>query len=194
MDVALRDGLIPNWRWLRDGRHHASGGGSRRGLCVGTVLGQRIHRGAHAVAHHLGRAHGHIGGQSHRRRGHARPSRGGPVRGRRSPWRDWPLLGWLATLNNCKAAYALGDAEPLPKLPDDPKTKPAACAAVAVAASFKASCKLDDASTRGPRATAGVTAMIKADNSAMMRAGRSGHRGSNIMAEGIGKRRLPAKH
>lgn len=44
---------------------------------------------------------------------------------------------WLATLNNCKAAYALGDAEPLPKLPDDPKTKPAACAAVAVAASFR---------------------------------------------------------
>lgn len=44
---------------------------------------------------------------------------------------------WLATLNNCKAAYALGDAEPLPKLPDDPKVKPAACAAVAVAASFK---------------------------------------------------------
>ncbi|MBL0915949.1 MAG: hypothetical protein IBJ13_10655 [Sphingopyxis sp.] len=44
---------------------------------------------------------------------------------------------WLATLNDCKAAYALGDAEALPKLPDDPKTKPAACAAVAVAASFK---------------------------------------------------------
>lgn len=43
---------------------------------------------------------------------------------------------WLATLNNCKAAYALGDAEPLPKLPDDPKTKPAACAAVAVASAF----------------------------------------------------------
>lgn len=43
---------------------------------------------------------------------------------------------WLATLNNCKAAYALGDAEPLPKLPEDPKTKPAACAAVAVASAF----------------------------------------------------------
>ena len=45
---------------------------------------------------------------------------------------------WLATLNNCKAAYALGDAEPLPKLPEDPKTKPAACAAVAVASAFGA--------------------------------------------------------
>lgn len=43
---------------------------------------------------------------------------------------------WLATLNNCKAAYALGNAEPLPKLPDDAKTKPAACAAVAVASAF----------------------------------------------------------
>lgn len=44
---------------------------------------------------------------------------------------------WLATLNDCKAAYALGDAEALPKLPDDARTRPAACAAVAVAASFK---------------------------------------------------------
>lgn len=43
---------------------------------------------------------------------------------------------WLATLNACKAAYALGDAEPLPKLPDDAKMRPAACAAVAVAAAF----------------------------------------------------------
>lgn len=43
---------------------------------------------------------------------------------------------WLATLNNCKAAYTLGQAEELPKLPDDPKTRPAACAAVAVASAF----------------------------------------------------------
>lgn len=43
---------------------------------------------------------------------------------------------WLGTLNQCKAAYALGDPEPLPKLPDDPKQKPAACAAVAVASAF----------------------------------------------------------
>jgi len=43
---------------------------------------------------------------------------------------------WLGTLNQCKAAYALGDPEPLPKLPTDAKEKPAACAAVAVAAAF----------------------------------------------------------
>lgn len=43
---------------------------------------------------------------------------------------------WLGTLNQCKAAYALGDPEPLPKLPTEPKEKPAACAAVAVAAAF----------------------------------------------------------
>lgn len=43
---------------------------------------------------------------------------------------------WLGTLNQCKAAYALGDPEPLPKLPDAAKDRPAACAAVAVAASF----------------------------------------------------------
>ncbi|WP_077146234.1 hypothetical protein [Sphingopyxis sp. KK2] len=44
---------------------------------------------------------------------------------------------WLGTLNQCKAAYALGDPEPLPELPDDPKEKPAACAAVAVASAFR---------------------------------------------------------
>lgn len=43
---------------------------------------------------------------------------------------------WIGTLNQCKAAYALGDPEPLPKLPDDKKERPAACAAVAVAASL----------------------------------------------------------
>ena len=44
---------------------------------------------------------------------------------------------WLGTLNQCKAAYALGDAEALPELPTDPKEKPAACAAVAVALAFR---------------------------------------------------------
>lgn len=42
---------------------------------------------------------------------------------------------WIGTLNQCKAAYALGDPEPLPKLPEA-KERPAACAAVAVAASL----------------------------------------------------------
>ncbi|WP_260582415.1 hypothetical protein [Sphingopyxis sp. PET50] len=44
---------------------------------------------------------------------------------------------WLGTLNQCKAAYALGDPEALPELPGDPKEKPAACAAVAVASAFR---------------------------------------------------------
>lgn len=44
---------------------------------------------------------------------------------------------WLGTLNQCKAAYAIGDPEPLPELPDDPKDRPAACAAVAVASAFR---------------------------------------------------------
>lgn len=42
---------------------------------------------------------------------------------------------WIGTLNQCKAAYALGDPEPLPKLPEAAE-RPAACAAVAVAASL----------------------------------------------------------
>jgi hypothetical protein len=44
---------------------------------------------------------------------------------------------WLGTLNQCKAAYAIGDPEPLPDLPDNPKERPAACAAVAVASAFR---------------------------------------------------------
>ncbi|HMO75972.1 MAG TPA: hypothetical protein PKD48_11590 [Sphingopyxis sp.] len=43
---------------------------------------------------------------------------------------------WLGTLNQCKAAYALGDAEPLPELPADTKERPAACAAIAVMSAF----------------------------------------------------------
>ena len=43
---------------------------------------------------------------------------------------------WLGTLNQCKAAYALGDPEPLPDLPADPGDRPAACAAIAVASAF----------------------------------------------------------
>ncbi len=43
---------------------------------------------------------------------------------------------WLGTLNQCKAAYALGNPEPLPELPTDAKERPAACAAVAVASAF----------------------------------------------------------
>jgi hypothetical protein len=44
---------------------------------------------------------------------------------------------WLDTLNRCKAAYELGEAEKLPALPTDPKEKVAACGAASLIASLK---------------------------------------------------------
>jgi hypothetical protein len=40
---------------------------------------------------------------------------------------------WLATVNECKEAYALGAAEPLPALPVDLRQRSAICAAIPVA-------------------------------------------------------------
>ena len=43
---------------------------------------------------------------------------------------------WLVTLNKCKAAYALGDGEPLPSLPQSPPEKAAACGAAMLIANL----------------------------------------------------------
>ncbi|MCP5396187.1 MAG: hypothetical protein H6918_05550 [Sphingomonadaceae bacterium] len=43
---------------------------------------------------------------------------------------------WLTTLNSCKAAYGLGEAEAVPQLPADAKDKAAACGAVSLVAAL----------------------------------------------------------